>query len=106
MLTAHQLSKSYHLKTILTDVSFNINAGERVGLIGPNGSGKTTLLKILTDEEHADSGHISLTPSNLKIGYLSQGRGRHFGIGLYFGGLCHYRRSVEQGLGPSLAGRY
>ncbi|MFN2233623.1 MAG: ATP-binding cassette domain-containing protein, partial [Anaerolineales bacterium] len=73
MLTAHQLSKSYNTKNVLTDVSFNINAGERVGLIGPNGSGKTTLLRILIDQEYADTGHISLTPSNLKIGYLSQG---------------------------------
>ena len=63
MLTAHQLSKSFYFKNILTDVSFNINAGERIGLIGQNGSGKSTLLRILMGEEPADSGHISLTPT-------------------------------------------
>jgi ATP-binding cassette subfamily F protein 3 len=73
MLTAHQISKSYQLNKILVDVSFNINAGERVGLIGPNGCGKTTLLRILTGEETADSGHVSLTPTNLRVGYLTQG---------------------------------
>ena len=40
MLTAHHLSKSYNLNTILLDVSFSLNPGERAGLIGPNGSGK------------------------------------------------------------------
>ena len=73
MLTAHQISKSYQLNTILDEVSFNVNAGERVGLIGPNGCGKTTLLRILTGEETPDSGHASFTPSNLRVGYLSQG---------------------------------
>ena len=73
MLTAHQLCKSYKLNQILIDVSFNINAGERVGLIGPNGCGKTTLLRILNGEMRADSGHVSFTPSNLQVGYLTQG---------------------------------
>lgn len=73
MLTAHQISKSYNLNTILKDVSFNVNPGERVGLIGPNGCGKTTLLRIITGQEAADSGHVSFTPSSLRVGYLSQG---------------------------------
>ena len=73
MLTAHQLSKSFELNKILSDVSFSVNAGERVGLIGPNGCGKTTLLRIITGAETADSGHVSFTPSNLRVGYLTQG---------------------------------
>jgi len=73
MLTAHHISKSFHLNQILKDISFSINFGERVGLIGPNGCGKTTLLRILTGEDLADSGHVSLTPSNLRLGYLPQG---------------------------------
>ena len=73
MLTAHQISKNYNLDTILKDVSFNINPGERVGLIGPNGCGKTTLMRIITGEEIPDSGYVSFTPSNLRLGYLPQG---------------------------------
>lgn len=73
MLTAHQLSKSYDLQPILKDVSFSVNARERVGLIGPNGCGKSTLLRILIGEEWPDSGHVSLTPSTLRLGYLAQG---------------------------------
>jgi ATP-binding cassette subfamily F protein 3 len=73
MLTVHQLSKIYKLNQILNDISFSVNAGERVGLIGPNGCGKTTLLRILAGEEYADSGHVSFTPSDLRVGYLAQG---------------------------------
>jgi ATP-binding cassette subfamily F protein 3 len=44
-----------------------------VGFIGPNGSGKTTLLRIMAGEEEADSGHVSLSPAGLHLGYLAQG---------------------------------
>jgi ATP-binding cassette subfamily F protein 3 len=73
MLTAHHISKSYNLDTILADVSFSINPGERAGLIGPNGSGKTTLLRILAGLEAPDSGLVARAPANLRIGYLAQG---------------------------------
>jgi ATP-binding cassette subfamily F protein 3 len=73
MLTAHQISKSYNTNTILKDVTFTVNPGERVGLIGPNGCGKTTLLRILTGELAHDSGHVSYRPLKLKVGYLPQG---------------------------------
>ncbi len=77
MLTAHQLSKSFQINQILSDVSFSVNTGERIGLIGPNGCGKTTLLRIITGAETADSGHVSFTPSNLRVGYLTQGFRTH-----------------------------
>ena len=73
MLSAHHLSKSYGIHTVLQDISFNISAGERIGLIGPNGCGKTTLLRILAGEERPDSGTVVHTHSNLRIGYLTQG---------------------------------
>ena len=72
MLTAHHLYKSYNLNTILEDVSFSVNPGQRAGLIGPNGCGKTTLLRILAGEDTADQGHVALTPGDLRIGYLPQ----------------------------------
>jgi ATP-binding cassette, subfamily F, member 3 len=74
MLTAHNIFKSYGIQPILQDVSFSINPGERVGLIGPNGCGKTTLLEILAGVDSPDSGMISRTSPNLRVGYLSQGK--------------------------------
>ena len=73
MLTAHNLSKAFGLSPILKNITFSVNAGDRVGLIGPNGCGKTTLLRLLTGEERPDAGHVALTPGNLPIGYLTQG---------------------------------
>ncbi len=73
MLAVHQLAKAYGLTPILKNITFSVNSGERVGLIGPNGSGKTTLLRILTGQEHADSGHVNFTPGSLRVGYLAQG---------------------------------
>jgi ATP-binding cassette, subfamily F, member 3 len=72
MLTVHQLSKSYNLQQIFSNVSFSLSPGDRVGLIGPNGCGKTTLVRILSGHEQPDSGHVSHSPS-LRIGYLPQG---------------------------------
>ncbi len=73
MLTAHNLSKAFGLSPILKNITFSVNTGDRVGLIGPNGCGKTTLLRLLTGEEQPQAGHITLTPSNLRLGYLAQG---------------------------------
>jgi ATP-binding cassette, subfamily F, member 3 len=72
MLTAHHIQKFYNLDVILDDVSLNIVAGDRVGLIGPNGCGKTTLIRILAGIDPPDAGHVSLIPSNLRLGYLPQ----------------------------------
>jgi ATPase subunit of ABC transporter with duplicated ATPase domains len=73
MLSAHHISKSYSIHTILTDVTFSIQEGDRLGLIGPNGSGKTTLLRIIAGQEQPDSGSIIHEIPGLHIGYLPQG---------------------------------
>jgi ATP-binding cassette subfamily F protein 3 len=73
MLTVHSLSKSYGIDTIFQDVTFNLNSGERLGLVGPNGCGKTTLLRILAGVERADSGGFHFNPPGLRLGYLPQG---------------------------------
>ncbi len=72
-LTAHQISKNYGLTPILKNITFSVNPGERVGLIGPNGCGKTTLLRVITGQEKADSGHVAVSPDSGRLGYLSQG---------------------------------
>ena len=72
MLNIHKLSKSFGAETILAEVSFVINPGDRVGLVGPNGSGKSTLLQIAAGVLAPDSGSVS-TPPDLAIGYLAQG---------------------------------
>ncbi len=73
MLSIHNLSKSFGIQPILQNINFNISAGERMGLIGPNGSGKTTLMRILAGYEQPDSGDVSSTRINLRVGYLAQG---------------------------------
>ncbi|MEJ2265946.1 MAG: ABC-F family ATP-binding cassette domain-containing protein [Anaerolineales bacterium] len=73
MLTAHNISKSYSIHQILDNITFSVNAGDRVGLIGPNGCGKTTLLRILAGSEKSDSGVVTYHPPHLRIGFLTQG---------------------------------
>jgi ATP-binding cassette, subfamily F, member 3 len=73
MLTVSNISKSFNLDRILQTVSFNLNPGQRLGLVGPNGCGKTTLLKIIAGVDKPDSGHVRFTPSDLRVGYLPQG---------------------------------
>jgi ATP-binding cassette subfamily F protein 3 len=72
MLHVSKVSKSYGSETILSDISFVVNAGERVGLVGPNGAGKTTLLRIILGVEPPDHGSVRLDPPGLSVGYLSQ----------------------------------
>jgi len=71
MISFNQVNKSFAKQDILTDCSFQVNAGERVGIIGANGSGKSTVFKLLLGLEHPDQGQIS-RPKNLRLGYLPQ----------------------------------
>jgi len=72
MLTVSHLSKTYADVVVLRGVSFNLNPGDRVGLIGPNGCGKTTLLQLIVGREAPDGGSVFIDPAT-RVGYLEQG---------------------------------
>ena len=57
---------------VLDQINFNLNRGQRAGLIGPNGCGKSTLLKIISGELAPDQGRVQLSPAALRLGYLPQ----------------------------------
>ena len=69
MLSLSAVSKHYGSRSILEGASFQLDPGDKVGLVGPNGAGKTTLFRLLVGEERPDDGEISL-PRDLTIGYL------------------------------------
>ncbi|HET9922257.1 MAG TPA: ABC-F family ATP-binding cassette domain-containing protein [Ktedonobacteraceae bacterium] len=71
LLTTRNLAKSYGAISVLHDVSFVVNAGDRVGVVGGNGVGKSTLLRVLTGQEEADGGSFTFAPS-IEVGYLPQ----------------------------------
>ncbi|HDL52653.1 MAG TPA: ABC-F family ATP-binding cassette domain-containing protein [Proteobacteria bacterium] len=71
MLKVVNLSKSYGSNVLFDEVTFSINRGERVGLVGRNGHGKTTLLRLVTGEESPDSGSLAI-PRGYRIGHLAQ----------------------------------
>ena len=71
ILNATNISKSFGSNEIIKDATCLVNEHEKVAIVGVNGAGKTTLLKILTGEESADSGSITLA-KDAKLGYLRQ----------------------------------
>lgn len=71
ILSAKNLSKVYGTDVILEKVSFHINEGDRIGIVGKNGAGKSTLLNLLTGELSCDDGEFFVS-QNTRIGYLKQ----------------------------------
>ena len=71
MIDFQNISKSYGEQTLLDHVSFRINSGDRVGVVGANGAGKTTLFSIITGELEPDSGSVNF-PKDLRVGCLKQ----------------------------------
>ncbi len=66
-----QVGKSYGAERVFAGVSFQIEANDRIGLVGPNGEGKSTLLNLITGREEPDEGSIVIA-RNVRIGYLTQ----------------------------------
>ncbi len=71
LLSVSSLSKSFGAFDLFANLSFSVERGARIGLVGSNGAGKTTLLRILVGEEEASAGNVSRA-RGLRIGYLSQ----------------------------------
>jgi ATP-binding cassette subfamily F protein 3 len=71
MISVKNISKEYATRVLFSDVSFDVLAGEKIGLVGRNGHGKTTLFRLITGEEEPDEGKIFM-PNNYSIGYLGQ----------------------------------
>ena len=67
----HNITTHYGAQPVLTGASFEINSGQKLGLIGPNGSGKTTILKVLTRREPVTGGSVYLDPG-VRVGYVPQ----------------------------------
>ncbi len=79
-LELKDIRKSFEDKEILHDISFSVESGRALGLLGRNGAGKTTTIRIIMDVFHANSGEILLdgekfTPKSGQVGYLPEERG-------------------------------
>jgi ATPase subunit of ABC transporter with duplicated ATPase domains len=73
MISTSRLAKSYGPRTLFEDVSVQLNAGSRYGLVGANGSGKSTFLRILAGDEEASEGSV-LIAKRARLGVLRQDR--------------------------------
>src|SRR5437667_11271356 len=71
MISFSNINKQYGKQLIFVEASFQLNPGEKVGLVGPNGAGKTTLFRMVVGEEVPDEGDVSV-PKKLTIGYFRQ----------------------------------
>ncbi len=71
ILTAEHIEKSYSERPLLHDVSFGVEEGEKIGIIGVNGTGKSTLLKIIAGVEEPDQGFVTKA-GGIQVGYLPQ----------------------------------
>jgi len=76
MISVSGLAKHYGPQTLFEDVSFQLNPGNRYGLVGANGSGKSTLLRILSEQEEPTGGTLAI-PKRLTIGFLEQDHFRY-----------------------------
>jgi ATPase subunit of ABC transporter with duplicated ATPase domains len=71
MIAFSNVNKQYGKQILFVDASFQLNPGEKVGLVGPNGAGKTTIFRMITGEDTPDDGEVTV-PRKLTIGYFRQ----------------------------------
>jgi ATPase subunit of ABC transporter with duplicated ATPase domains len=90
MIALNGICKQYGRRVLLVDASFQLNPGEKVGLVGPNGSGKTTVFRMIAGEEEPDAGELSI-PKRTTVGYFRQD------VEAMGGRRCSTRRSRAAG---------
>lgn len=71
MIAFNAVTKQQGSRILFSNASFQINTGEKIGLVGPNGAGKTTVFRLLMQEESVDQGTVS-RPEKVRVGYFSQ----------------------------------
>ncbi len=71
MVSFNAVTKQQGSKILFANGSFQINTGEKIGLVGPNGAGKTTIFRLIMGEESVDQGSVS-KPDKIRVGYFSQ----------------------------------
>ena len=71
MISFANVSKQYGKQVLFVDASFQLNPGEKAGLVGPNGAGKSTLFRMIVGEESADDGVVNV-PKKISVGYFRQ----------------------------------
>jgi len=113
MISFARVSKQYGRQVLFVEASFQLNPGEKVGLVGPNGAGKTTLFRMIVGEESPDEGEVSV-PKKLTIGYFRQDVEEMSGRSVLdeaiagsgrLGDLHHELEALQQAMGdPARAG--
>ncbi|MBL8857502.1 MAG: ABC-F family ATP-binding cassette domain-containing protein [Planctomycetes bacterium] len=78
MISLNKVSKHYGRQLLLVDASFQLDPGDRVGLVGPNGSGKSTMFRLFAGEEDPDDGEVNV-PKSLTLGWFKQEAGEMSG---------------------------
>ena len=71
MITFSNIAKQYGKQVLFVDANFQLNPGDKVGLVGPNGAGKSTLFRMIVGEEAPDDGDVTV-PKKLTVGYFRQ----------------------------------
>ncbi len=106
MIALSKVSKHYGRQLLLVEASFQLNPGDKVGLVGPNGSGKSTLFKLIAGDEDPDDGQVNV-PKSLSLGWFKQDAGEMSGRSIIeeaiagsgrLGDLHHELHDLELGL--------
>ena len=109
MIAFNNVSKQYGRQILFVEASFQLNSGEKAGLVGPNGAGKTTLFRMIVGEESPDEGDVSV-PRRVSIGYFRQDIGEMAGRTVLdeaiagsgdLGDLHHELKDLEHALADS-----